>query len=110
MLTPKTLLNCSWKAVVNTVSHDGIELAGYLAFLGLLAMFPFLVFIFAIVGILGQGAAGAAVITSILQTLPAHITDALRPRIVEIVSGPPQGLLTIAILGAIWTASSAVEG
>src|SRR5262249_36602543 len=27
-----------------------------------------------------------------------------------IVSGPPQGLLTVAILGSLWTASSAVEG
>ncbi len=32
------------------------------------------------------------------------------PRIDEITSGPPQGLLTVAILGAIWTSSSAVEG
>jgi len=110
MITPKQLLQCIWKAVANTVSHDGIEHAGYLAFLGLLAMFPFLVFIFAIVGFLGQGAAGAAFITSMLQTLPDHVTAALTPRIVEIVSGPPQGLLTISILGAVWTASSAVEG
>jgi membrane protein len=110
MLTPKQLLNCVWKAIVNTVGHDGIEHAGYLAFLGLLAMFPFLVFMVAVIGFIGQGDAGAAFITSLLQTLPEHITIALKPRIVEIISGPPQGLLTISILGAIWTASSAVEG
>ncbi|MFT7086749.1 MAG: membrane protein [Rickettsiales bacterium] len=32
------------------------------------------------------------------------------PRINEIVNGPPQGILTVAIIGIIWTASSAVEG
>jgi membrane protein len=33
-----------------------------------------------------------------------------RPRIEEIVSGPPQGLFTLAVLATIWTASSMVEG
>ena len=38
------------------------------------------------------------------------MVQALSPRIRGNPSGPPQGLLTVAILGAIWTASSAVEG
>ncbi|MBY0408058.1 MAG: YihY/virulence factor BrkB family protein [Rickettsiales bacterium] len=95
---------------MNTINHDGIEHAGYLAFLGLLAMFPFLVFIVAVIGFLGQGEAGAQLVKTLLEALPGNLTVALRPRIEEIVSGPPQGLLTVSILGAIWTASSAVEG
>lgn len=102
---------CIYRAGYSTImKHDGIEHAGYLAFLGLLALFPFLVFLVAVIGVLGQGESGTAFISSLLQTLPADITAAIRPRIIEIVSGPPQGLLTISILGAIWTASSAVEG
>lgn len=99
-----------YNAAANTINHDGIEHAGYLAFLGLLALFPFLVFFFSIVGFLGQGETGSHLITTILQEVPGNITAALEPRILEIISGPPQGLLTVAILGAIWTASSAVEG
>lgn len=107
----KKTWDCIYRAAYDTVmKHDGIEHAGYLAFLGLLALFPFLVFLVSVIGVLGQGASGAAFISSILQTLPADITAAIRPRIIEIVSGPPQGLLTVSILGAIWTASSAVEG
>lgn len=106
----RQLWQCFWKAVVNTVNHDGIEHAGYLAFLGLLSMFPFLVFVFAIVGLMGEGAAGASFIADVLHALPRHVSQALEPRIEEIVFGPPQGLLTVAILGAVWTASSAVEG
>lgn len=103
--------NCIYCAAYDTVMvHDGIEHAGYLAFLGLLALFPFLVFLVAVIGVLGQGQSGAEFINSILQVLPADLTVAIKPRIVEIVSGPPQGLLTASILGAIWTASSAVEG
>jgi membrane protein len=102
---------CIWRAVYDTVFvHDGIEHAGYLAFLSLLALFPFLVFLVSVIGVMGQGASGAAFISTLLETLPADITAALRPRIIEIISGPPQGLLTVSILGAIWTASSAVEG
>lgn len=106
----KRSLFCVRKAAVLTVYHDGIEHAGYLAFLGLLSLFPFLVFVAAIAGVLGQGVAGAALITSVLKSLPWQVAAALEPRVVEIVSGPPQGLLTLAIIGAIWTASSAVEG
>ncbi len=97
-------------AVANTVNHDGIEHAGYLAFLGLLALFPFLVFMVSVIGFIGQGEAGERLIAEALSVLPEHVTAALKPRVVEIISGPPQGLLTVAILGAIWTASSAVEG
>jgi membrane protein len=106
----RKLLYAIREAAVLTVNHDGIEHAGYLAFLGLLALFPFLVFLVAVIGVIGQGSAGAEFINSVLYTLPAHVSGALAPRIQEIISGPPQGLLTISILGTIWTASSAVEG
>jgi membrane protein len=110
LLSPRQIGQCLWKATVDTIYHDGIEHAGYLAFLGLLALFPFLVFTVALIGVLGQGNAGTEFITWVLQALPKNLTAALQPRVVEIVSGPPQGLLTASILGAIWTASSAVEG
>ncbi|MGE0755268.1 MAG: YihY/virulence factor BrkB family protein [Alphaproteobacteria bacterium] len=109
--SPGNLARCTLKAAEHTIiTHDGIEHAGYLAFLGLLAMFPFLVFVFSIVGFLGEGEAGAQFISTLLRSMPDSVVAALKPRINEITSGPPQGLLTISILGAIWTASSAVEG
>ncbi len=106
----KSLPNCFIRALINTIKHDGVEHAGYLAFLGLLSLFPFLVFVFAVAGVLGQGETGAEFITTVLQAVPRDVTAALQPRIIEIISGPPQGLLTISILGTIWTASSALEG
>lgn len=106
----RQVASCFWRALVNTINHDGIEHAGYLAFLGLLALFPFLVFVVSLIGFIGQGEAGTALIGTLLEAMPDSLTNAIRPRIVEIISGPPQGLLTLSILGAIWTASSAVEG
>jgi membrane protein len=111
-LTAKKIISCSYQALVDTINHDGIEHAGYLAFLSILSIFPFLVFLIATVGFFGQTEIGYKFVAILLdnEILPLHVIDAFKPRIQEIVNGPPQGLLTFAILGSIWTASSAVEG
>lgn len=94
----------------NLVNHDGIEHAGYLSFVLLLAFFPFLVFFVAILGSLGETQTGASFVNAVLGNLPQHIIGVVKPRIEEILSGPPVGLFTISILGTIWTASSMIEG
>lgn len=106
----RTLSRCIARATADTVAHDGIEHAGYLAFLGLLALFPFLVFVVSVLGAIGPETPLAHDLSGLFSHLSPEIIHALQPRIEEITSGPPQGLLTIAIIGAIWTASSAVEG
>lgn len=106
----KRLIYCLYRAGFDTVLHDGIEHAGYLAFLGLLALFPYLVFITGIAGLFGEDFAKSELTNYLLTVLPSHVTDALRPRMLEIISGPSPSLLTMAIVGAIWTASSGVEG
>ncbi len=99
-----------YRAGHNSIEHDGVEHAGYLAFLSMLALFPFLVFLVTLTGLVGQSGTGVRFVSLLFDTLPPHLVDALRPRVQEILTGPPQGLLTLAILGAIWTSSSAVEG
>jgi hypothetical protein len=44
-----------YRAGDHLVDNDGIEFAGYLTFLSLLALFPFLVLIVATAGFIGQG-------------------------------------------------------
>lgn len=97
-------------AVIDTIRHDGIEHAGYLAFLSILSLFPSLIFLIAIVGFFGASEAGTQIINVIISSTPKEIGEALAPRINEITSGPEQSFLTIAIIGVIWTASSSVEG
>lgn len=101
---------CAYKAAEGTIRHDGVEHAGYMAFLSLLSFFPFLVFFVALVGFIGASTLGIHFVELLLENLPREVSLALRPRIQEIISGPPQSLLTLAVVGAIWTASSAVEG
>lgn len=97
-------------AVIDTVRQDGIEHAGYLSFLSILSLFPFLIFLIAIIGFFGASEAGVSAVNSVLSFFPNEISQALAPRINEIILGPPQSFLTIAIIGVIWTASSSVEG
>jgi membrane protein len=99
-----------YDAVVQAVMHDGIEHAGYMAFLSLLAIFPFLFFVIAVAGFVGASEAGRAWLGKVLSDLPPHLVEALMPRLQEILTGPSQGLITVAIIGAIWTASSVIEG
>lgn len=106
----KASANLIYKAGDNMVDHDGIEHAGYLSFVLLLAFFPFLVFFVAILGSLGETSMGAEFVRTIINNLPQSVIEVVLPRINEILSGPPAGLLTVSILGTIWTASSMIEG
>lgn len=106
----RALVRSLVRGIRDTAEHDGMEHAGYIAFLGLLGIFPFLVFLTAMAGVITADPGIAVNITTMLETLPPQIIEAIEPRITEITTGPPQGLITIAILGAIWTSSSTVEG
>ncbi len=97
-------------SITDLVNQNGVEHAGYLAFLSILSLFPFLIFLIAIIGFFGATNEGIKFIEYILNSVPKEMNQALAPRIKEIISGPHQGFLTIAILGVIWTASSSVEG
>ncbi len=107
LILPYYILRSS---VSDTIRQDGVEHAGYLAFLSILSLFPFLIFLFSIVTFFGDSQIWSRLIYLFLNNLPTNISISLLPRINEIVNGPPQGLLTVAIVGIIWTASSAVEG
>ena len=98
------------KSLIDTIRHDGIEHAGYLAFLSILSFFPSLIFLIAVIGFFGESAIGTDFLHKIISGLPSEMSRGLTPRINEIISGPSDGYLTIAIIGVIWTASSSVEG
>lgn len=105
----RKICNFFYKAICNVIDHDGVEHAGYMSFMNILSLFPFVVFLVAIAGFLGETTIGIKFIQKLFDSMPHNLTQALQPRISEILSGPPQGLLTLSILGAIWTASSSFE-
>ena len=96
------------RAIKDTIKHDGVEHAGYLSFLAILSFFPSLIFLMTALSFFD----GLSIhfLEKILVHLPKEMSVGLKPRIDEILSGPSNKYLTIAFIGIIWTASSAVEG
>lgn len=105
----KYILYCMWISIVNTGNDDGVEHAGYMSFMVLLSLFPFLVFFVSLAGLFGASEIGADFIKIIVDNLPEDAIAPIKERINEIGVTPPQRLLTLAIVGTVWTSSSFVE-
>jgi len=103
------VLRATWRAIRSLLAHDGFELAGHLAFTGLLALFPFLVFLAALGAMIG----GSDVIQPLLDFLfrfaPIDVARTLSTPVVEVLSHPPRGFLTLGLVFAVWAAASGVD-
>lgn len=109
VLIMKKITSCLYNAAVKTIEHDGVEYAGYMSFMVLLSVFPFLIFFLALTSFLGASELGQNFIALILENMPEHSIDLIKNRLQELGRSPPQSLMTLAIVGSIWTASSFVE-
>ena len=96
-------------SVTNMIKHDGIEHSGYMSFMVLVSIFPFFIFILAFTSFFGASELGEKFIALAIENMPDHSIDSIRARVNELMNAPPQGLLTLAIFGTIWTSSSFVE-
>jgi membrane protein len=98
-----------WEAMEGLLRNDGFELAGYIAFNTLLALFPFLIFLFALSGLVSSYDTAAMVLEFLFRLAPKNFGDTLAPVIIEDLSQLRGGLLTIGLLFTIWAASSGVD-
>lgn len=105
----KRLVSNFYRAIIKMIDHDGVEHSGYMSFMVLLSIFPFFIFILAFTSFFGVSELGEKFITLALENMPEHSIESIKIRISELKSAPPQGLLTLAIVGTIWTSSSFVE-
>jgi membrane protein len=108
MLVKKIICNL-YRSVVKMIDHDGVEHSGYMSFMLLVSIFPFFIFILAFTSFLGASELGEKFVVLALENMPEHSIESIKLRINELMSAPPQGLLTLAIVGMIWTSSSFVE-
>lgn len=98
-----------YRASITLVNHDGVEHAGYLSFLLMLSLFPFIILLVALIGLIGEEGLNKILIEIISNDQLAFFMEALRPRIIEITSAPPDSLITFVLISAVWTASSIFE-
>jgi membrane protein len=102
----------AWEVVKRVsvgVYNDGFIHAGNLAFLALLALFPFFIVATALATLLGQTESGALTVSTILSQLPPQVARTLREPIFEALHARTGPLLWFGAIVGLYTAGSFVE-
>lgn len=88
---------------------DGFIHAGNLAYLALIALFPFFILIAAVLSLLGGSAGGEAAVEAVFSTMPPSVASALAGPIREVMSARTGIFLWLGALVAFWTVGSLIE-
>jgi len=97
------------KRVAIGVYNDGFIHAGNLAYLAILALFPFFILAAAIAHLLGQSQDAQLTVFNILRRLPPDVADTLREPIQEVLQARTGPLLWFGAVVGLWTAASFIE-
>jgi membrane protein len=87
---------------------DCLGWAGELAFFWFLALFPALLFVVALASSLPLQHLMDVVVGSLARVAPREVLVLVQNQLVQIAEGPPRGLLTLSLVGALWSSSSAM--
>src|SRR3954447_6781617 len=91
-----------------TMKDDAQGLASQLAYYFFLALFPALLCLLAIASFFPLQHFTDDVVRMLAPFAPREILDIIRQEMVRIAEGKNGGLLTIGMLGALWSSSSAM--
>jgi membrane protein len=88
---------------------DGFIHAGNLAYLSLLALFPFFILAAAVARLFGRTQDASLAVAAILGRLPADVRSVLDGPIEEVIQGRSGALLWLGAIVGLWTAASFIE-
>jgi len=108
-LKPRVTLWEIAKRVAVGVYNDGFIHAGNLAYLSVLALFPFFILAAAVAHLLGQSQDAQLTVFNVLRRLPPNVADTLRGPIQEVLSARQGPLLWFGAIVGLWTAASYIE-
>jgi membrane protein len=97
------------KRVANGVYADGFIHAGNLAYLSILALFPFFILAAAVAHLVGQSQDAQLTVFNVLRRLPPDVANTLREPVREVLTVRTGTLLWLGALIGLWTAASFVE-
>ena len=97
------------KRVAIGVYEDGFVHAGNIAYMSLVALFPFLILAAAIAHLFGQSADAQLTVVNILARLPKQVREVLAEPIAEVLAGRSGNLLWFGAIVGLWTAASFIE-
>ena len=104
--------NTPWevtKRIAVGVYNDGFIHAGNIAYLSILALFPFFIVAAALATLLGQSESGQRAVITILAELPPNVAGVLRAPIYEVLNARTGPLLWVGALVGLWTVGSFIE-
>ena len=91
------------------IYNDGPINAGNLAYLSMLAIFPFFLTGAAALSLLGEEAEQAAAVNAVLTAMPPVVADVLRPVALGAIEARSGWLLWVGGLIGLWTVGSLIE-
>ncbi|MEM8696381.1 MAG: YihY/virulence factor BrkB family protein [Pseudomonadota bacterium] len=91
------------------VYAEGFVHAGNLAFMALLALFPFFIVMAAIAQMIGRTEDGLQAVALFLQSVPPTVASALEDPIASVLSARTGNLLWIGAAIGLWTTTSFIE-
>lgn len=96
------------RVVVGTYT-DGFIHAGNLAYLALIALFPFFILLAAALSLVGGSVGGERAIEAVFSTMPPTVAKALSGPIREVMTARTGIFLWLGALVALWTVGSLIE-
>jgi membrane protein len=96
------------RVVVGTYT-DGFIHAGNLAYLALIALFPFFILMAAALSLLGGSAGGEEAIETVFSTMPPAVANTLAGPIREVMTARTGIFLWLGAIVALWTVGSLIE-
>jgi membrane protein len=97
------------KRVAIGVYNDGFIHAGNLAYLAIVALFPFFIVAAAVAHLLGQSQDALLAVANVLRRLPPQVASTLQEPINEVLTVRTGNLLWIGGIVGLWTATSFIE-
>jgi membrane protein len=97
------------KRVAIGVYNDGFIHAGNLAYLSIVALFPFFIVAAAAAHLLGQSQDAQLTVANVLRRLPPDVAGTLAAPVKEVLTARTGPLLWLGAIVGLWTAASFVE-
>lgn len=105
----RILYRVIYDALYHFTDDDGWAMASHVALSTLLAIFPFLIFGTTLATFLGADQFAQTAVHLIFDTWPESIAKPISKEVIQVLTIPRGGLLTISVLAAAYFASNGVE-
>jgi membrane protein len=92
------------------VDDEGLEYAGYMAYLNIFSIFPLFIIIIASLTFFGETEIGIQAVSYMADLIPEYALKVIKPQIISLMSGPSVGVISFVFIGALWTTTSTLEG